>query len=59
MCCHPKESHHSFKCCCPSPHFHRRYFTKEEEIARLEKYLEDLRAEQRAVEERIKKMREQ
>ncbi|SMB98522.1 hypothetical protein SAMN00808754_2385 [Thermanaeromonas toyohensis ToBE] len=60
MCCHPKESRHpSNYCCCRPFHFHRRYYTKEEEIALLEKYLEDLKAEQRAVEEQIKKMKEQ
>lgn len=60
MCCRPKEGYHPSAFCCPHPlHFHRRLFTKEEEIARLERYLEDLKAEQKAVEEQIKKLKEQ
>ncbi|MBI4216946.1 MAG: hypothetical protein HY687_06115 [Chloroflexi bacterium] len=33
--------------------FRRRFFTREERLARLEEYLEGLRAEAKAVEERI------
>jgi len=59
MCCHPREGHHPSNFCCHHPfHFHRRYYSKDEEIARLEKYLEDLKAEQKAVEERIKELQE-
>lgn len=58
MCCTAQENRHSSSCCCHSFRFHRHYYTKEEEIARLEKYLEDLKAEQKAVEERIKKIQE-
>lgn len=59
MWCHYRPSHHPSRFCCHPFHFHRHYYTKEEEIARLEKYLEDLKAEQKAVEERLKNLREQ
>ena len=44
-------------CECGGPsHFRRRFWTKEEEIARFEQYLADLREEAKAVEERITAM---
>jgi hypothetical protein len=45
----------SDECGGPS-HFRRRFWTKEEKIARLEQYLADLREEAKAVEERIAAM---
>ncbi|HWQ88955.1 MAG TPA: hypothetical protein VN374_03170 [Desulfitobacteriaceae bacterium] len=39
-------------------HFCRQFFTKEEEIAKLEAYLEDLKAETKAVESKIQMMKE-
>ncbi len=46
--------------CCKSGHsFKRRFFTREERIAWLEEYLEELQAEAEAVEERIANMKEE
>jgi hypothetical protein len=39
-------------------HFQRRFQTKEEKIARLETYLESLRLEAKAVEERLAELKE-
>ncbi len=58
---HPYQSrafpHHPHgNCCC---HFTtRRFFAKEEQIAQLEGYLEELQAETREVEKRIKEIKE-
>lgn len=50
--------HHGRSCDCGGPgHFGRRFWTKEEKIARLEQYLEDLRQEAKAVEEHIAGLR--
>lgn len=38
------------------PHFHRRFLTKEEHIARVKEYLEALRAEEKAVVEYLNKI---
>ena len=51
------------RCCChegpwqPERRFWRRFSTRDERVARLEGYLEDLRAEAQAVEERIQAMK--
>lgn len=44
-------------CCCP-PRGFRRFWTKEEKIAALERYLEALRKEAQAVEEKLAELRE-
>jgi len=50
--------HRGSSCDCGGPfHFARRFCTKEERIACLEEYLENLQAEGRAVEERIAEMK--
>ncbi|BCV25524.1 hypothetical protein [Gelria sp. Kuro-4] len=38
------------------PHFHRHFLTKDERLARVKDYLEALRAEEKAVEEYLKKL---
>lgn len=49
---------HAASCGCGGhSHFGRRFWTREERIAKLEQYLEDLRQEAQAVEERIAEMR--
>jgi hypothetical protein len=45
------------ECCGGGGHFHRRYQTKAEQIADLESYLADLKAEVQAVEERLADLR--
>jgi hypothetical protein len=40
-------------CGCHDGHFFSRVYSKEEELAKLESYLQDLQAEVKAVEERI------
>jgi len=45
--------------CCHNGGFSRRFFTKEEKIAQLEKYLKDLQDEMKAVEEILKHMKEE
>ncbi len=58
-CCAPQEHHGSWAM--PGtchPHVHRRFWTKEEKIAALERYLEALRHEAQAVEEKLKRLRE-
>ncbi|MFO7943645.1 MAG: hypothetical protein R6U51_05020 [Anaerolineales bacterium] len=63
--CSCREHHRSADCCCGERrhhregHFHRRYFTREEKIAELEGYLEDLQAEIQAVEERLADLKEE
>lgn len=53
---------HPGHCTCGEPFhfgpFKRHFWTKEEEIAHLEHYLENLRAEAKAVEEQIAKLKE-
>ena len=49
--------HHFGGCCC-APSYPPRYFiTKEEVIAQLEEYLNDLQAEAKGVEERIAELK--
>jgi hypothetical protein len=46
--------HHGGSCCCGGPfRFGPRFWTKKEKIAWLEEYLEGLREEAKAVDERI------
>lgn len=45
-------------CCCGGDRFKRRFFTREEKIAMLEDYLKDLQAEMKAVEAKIKRIKE-
>jgi len=59
-CCCEKEHHHrrgyGCSCCCEGnlrQHFHRHFHTREERLAWLEAYLQDLQAEVKAVEEHI------
>lgn len=53
-CCEPMPApHHGTGCCDPSIGFHRRFVSREEKVAQLEAYLADLRAEAKAVEERL------
>lgn len=59
MCCGTK-SHHGCSCGCGGsfhggPHF----WTKEEKIAWLEQYLEELQEGTKAIEERIAKLKEE
>lgn len=50
--------HHGESCGCGQHgHFQRRFWTKEEQIAGLERYLESLQEEARAVQERIVEMK--
>jgi len=69
--CHPSEygcghpthhtpwraSHHPWGCCCTSGHLPRRFIAREEVIAQLEEYLENLQAEAKGVEERITELK--
>jgi hypothetical protein len=67
MCCGHRGQHHGGRhgrhrhtgsCGCGgASHFGRRYWAKDEKIAWLEQYLEDLQLEAKAVEERIAEMR--
>lgn len=64
--CHGHHHGHGGYCCCgpsfggrwPVPFRFRQFWTKEEKIEALERYLEDLRKEAQAVEEELKKLRE-
>jgi len=71
-CCEERHSHgHGHGCCCNEHgrhghrgcgeshgrRFHRRFATRAERVAWLEEYLEDLRAEVKAVEEHIAEMK--
>jgi hypothetical protein len=50
--------HHGDSCGCGQHnHFQRRFWTKEEQIAQLELYLENLQEEAKAVQERIAAMK--
>jgi len=55
--CHGRQGRHGapdrHACCCRGGHFHRHVFGRQEELTRLQHYLQDLQAEIRAVEERI------
>ena len=51
---------HAGSCGCGDPsHFGRRFWTREEKITRLEKYLDDLRQEAKSVEERIAEIKDE
>lgn len=57
-CCHTHERHrHNHGHCCCCGHMERRYLTRKEEIELLERYLDDLRKEIEAVEERLRELR--
>ncbi|MFO8036476.1 MAG: hypothetical protein R6U57_07615 [Anaerolineales bacterium] len=62
--CRGHDHHGRGNCCCGGGrhhgegHFRRRYITRDEEIERLEGYLEDLQMEAKAVEERLADLRE-
>jgi hypothetical protein len=45
------------ECCGDGGHFHRRYQTKAEQVADLEAYLDELKLEVQAVEERLADLR--
>jgi hypothetical protein len=45
------------ECCGGGDQFHRRYQTKEEQVAELEAYLSELKLEVQAVEERLADLR--
>ena len=55
FCCCGHGHGHGAASCCGKPHGHgwRRFTSREERIETLEEYLEDLRKEVQAVEERI------
>ncbi|MDA8336346.1 MAG: hypothetical protein M0Z41_15390 [Peptococcaceae bacterium] len=67
MCCSPNHAQHGagqchghhgaaraqHACGCHDGHFSRRVYSKEEELTKIESYLQDLQAEVKAVEERI------
>lgn len=63
MCCshdQVQRGHHHGGCCCTSGSggkLHRRFLSKDEQVARLEAYLKDLQAEAKAVEGKIKEIR--
>jgi hypothetical protein len=55
--CGGRRHHHGDFCGCGTPfHGGRRFWTKEEQIARLERYLEGLEKEAQAVKEQIAEM---
>ena len=55
--CGRSRHHHGHACGCGAPfHGGRRFWTKEEKIARLERYLESLEKEAQAVKEQIAEM---
>ncbi|MFY9140104.1 MAG: hypothetical protein WBJ83_03865 [Thermacetogeniaceae bacterium] len=57
--CRSGHYHHGGCGCCCGGGFNRRFFTKEEKIAKLENYLKDLKAEMAAVEDKIKRLKEE
>lgn len=60
VCCHEHHGKASAHCCCDSgTGFQRRFFSKEEEIARLEEYLKDLQAEVKALEAYVQALKEE
>jgi hypothetical protein len=55
--CGRSRHHHGDDCGCGTPlHGGRRFWTREERIARLERYLESLKKEAQAVKEQIAEM---
>lgn len=57
--CEGKGHHHNGSCDCDNrSHFKRRFVTKEEKVAQLEQYLEDLQKETQAVQEHIAVLKE-
>jgi|SaaInl8_200m_RNA_FD_contig_21_3723673_length_289_multi_4_in_0_out_0_1 hypothetical protein len=49
-----RESHHSSSCACGEhTNFGSCFLTKKEKIAKLDEYLEELKVEEKAIEERI------
>ncbi|AGL02177.1 hypothetical protein Desgi_2775 [Desulfoscipio gibsoniae DSM 7213] len=59
--CHGGSQHQPVQregCCCSSNGFKRRFFGKEEQTAKLEKYLKDLKLETKAVEEKSRSLKE-
>ncbi len=57
--CRCRDRHHGGSCDCDElSHFERRFLTKEEEIAELEQYLENLQMEAKAVEEHMAALKE-
>ena len=73
MCCSPSQAQHApgqchghhgsvgtqHGCGCHDGHSLRRMYSKQEELTRLEGYLQDLQAEAKAVEERISGLKDQ
>ncbi|SFQ99522.1 hypothetical protein [Desulfoscipio geothermicus] len=58
--CHGGSHHQPVRhegCCCSSDGFKRQFFGKEEQAVKLEKYLQDLKLEAKAVEEKIKELK--
>lgn len=56
--CGSHHHHHSCDCDCHEEEgFERQFYTKEEKIQMLEEYLEDLKAEQKGVEEALSELR--
>ncbi len=56
MCCVSSEFSHPNDCICDAeyrPHFHRRFLSTEERIARLTEYKDDLSREIKEIEDRI------
>ena len=51
--------HHAGYCGCGQPPHIGMYLPKEDQVARLERYLENLQAEAKGVEERIAQMKEE
>lgn len=52
------KGHYQGSCCCGDGRLKRRFFTREEKAAKLEEYIEDLQAEIKAVESKIKRIKE-
>ena len=60
--CGSEENHGYYGCCCRGGHhdhghFARRFMTKAEKIEKLENYVQDLKNELAAVQERIKELK--
>ncbi|MBF7081785.1 hypothetical protein IT084_02170 [Desulfallas sp. Bu1-1] len=58
--CHGSLPHQPVRhegCCCSSGGFNRKFYGKEEQVVKLEKYLQDLKLEAKAVEEKIKELK--
>ncbi len=59
--CHGEPRHHQpvrhAGCCCSSGDLKRQFYSKQEQLNKLEEYLQDLKLETRAVEEKIKKLK--